>query len=105
MGTGSSMMAGHHAAIPAEYAGLTNPIAADDDSLTRGAAIYAARCASCHGDGGMGDGPAAAGLAPLPAPIAHSSQMLGDDYLYWRISEGGQMEPFDSAMIAWTQQG
>ena len=49
----------------------------------------------------MGDGPAAAGLDPAPAPIAHSSQMLSDDYLYWRISEGGAMEPFNSTMISW----
>jgi mono/diheme cytochrome c family protein len=101
MGMGGGMMARHHAAIPNEYAGLTNPIPADDASIERGAEIYTAQCASCHGDGGMGDGPAAAGLDPEPAAIAHSSQMLGDDYLYWRISEGGAMEPFNSTMIAW----
>jgi mono/diheme cytochrome c family protein len=101
MGMGGGMMARHHATIPAEYAGLTNPIAADDDSLARGAELYAAQCASCHGDGGMGDGPAAAGLDPEPAAIAHSSQMLGEDYLFWRISEGGAMEPFNSTMISW----
>jgi mono/diheme cytochrome c family protein len=56
---GSSMMARHHAAIPDEYAGLTNPILADEASIERGANIYTAQCASCHGDGGMGDGPAA----------------------------------------------
>ena len=95
------MMARHHADIPDEYAGLTNPIAADDASLERGAKIYAAQCVSCHGDGGMGDGPAAAALDPAPAPIAHTGRMLGDDYLFWRISEGGQMEPFNSSMIAW----
>ncbi len=100
-GMGRGMMARHHATIPEEYAGVTNSIAADEDSLARGAEIYAAQCATCHGDGGMGDGPAAAGLDPAPAPIAHTSQMLGDDYLFWRISEGGQMEPFNSTMIAW----
>ena len=101
MGMGGGMMARHHTTIPAEYAGLTNPIPADDASIERGAEIYTAQCASCHGDGGMGDGPAAAGLDPEPAAIAHTSQMLGDDYLYWRISEGGAMEPFNSTMIAW----
>lgn len=100
-GPGGGMMARHHAAIPDEYAGLTNPIPADDASITRGGEIYATNCASCHGDGGMGDGPAAANLDPAPAPIAHTSQMMGDDYLFWRISEGGAMEPFNSSMIAW----
>jgi hypothetical protein len=27
--------------------------------------------------------------------------MMGDSYLFWRISEGGAMEPFNSAMPAW----
>ena len=49
----------------------------------------------------MGDGPAGEGLDPAPAPIAHTSQMMGDAYLFWRISEGGAMEPFNSAMPAW----
>ncbi len=101
MGPGSGMMARHRAVVPAEYAGLTNPILADETSLARGAETYANLCATCHGDGGMGDGPAGASLDPAPAPIAHTSQMLGDDYLFWRISEGGAMEPFNSAMIAW----
>ncbi|MEW6286141.1 MAG: cytochrome c [Chloroflexota bacterium] len=96
---GNGMMERHHAPIPAEYAGLTNPIPADETSLERGAALYATNCASCHGDGGMGDGPAGSALDPAPAPVAHTSQMMADDYLYWRISEGGA--PFGSSMPAW----
>ena len=99
LGMRSGMMARHHATIPAEYAGLSNPVTADEASIQRGAAIYAAQCASCHGDGGMGDGPAGAALDPVPAPIAHSSLMMGDDYLFWRISEGGGV--FGTAMIGW----
>lgn len=102
MGNGmGGMMARHHATIPAEYAGMINPIPADEASIERGAEIYTTHCASCHGDGGMGDGPAAASLDPAPAPIAHTSQMLGDDYLFWRITEGGHEEPFNSGMVAW----
>lgn len=102
MGNGmNGMMARHHATIPEEFAGLINPISADEQSIERGAAIYTTHCANCHGDGGMGDGPAAANLDPVPAPIAHTSQMLGDDYLFWRITEGGHEEPFNSGMVAW----
>jgi mono/diheme cytochrome c family protein len=97
MGPGSGMMARHHAAVPEPYAGLTNPVAADEESLARGEEIYTASCATCHGDGGMGGGPAGASLDP--APVAHTSQMLGDDYLFWRTSEGGA--PFDTTMPAW----
>lgn len=101
MGPGSGMMARHHATIPAEYAGLTNPVTPDEDSLAQGAALYTAQCATCHGQDGLGDGPAAAGLDPAPAPLAHTGRMMGDDYLFWRISEGGAMAPFNSAMPTW----
>jgi mono/diheme cytochrome c family protein len=97
---GNGMMERHHAEIPAGYAGLTNPIPADTESLERGSELYTVNCASCHGDGGMGDGPAGSALDPAPSPIAHSSQMMADDYLFWRISEGGV--PFGTSMPAWT---
>jgi mono/diheme cytochrome c family protein len=100
-GMGNGMMARHQATIPEEYAGLTNPVAADEESLARGAEIYTTYCVVCHGEGGMGDGTGAANLDPAPAPIAHTSRMLGDDYLYWRVSAGGSHDPFNSAMPAW----
>ena len=103
---GGDMMRGgmhhaHHAEIPEEYDGLSNPVTADDDSIQRGGEIFSASCAVCHGDGGMGDGPAAASLDPPVMPIAHTSQMLSDAYLFWRISEGGQGDPLQSSMPAW----
>lgn len=94
-----NMMMRHHATVPDKYAGKTNPIPSNDISLERGSALYATNCASCHGDGGMGDGPAGAALDPAPAPIAHTSQMMADDYLYWRISEGGA--EFATSMPPW----
>ena len=97
---GNDMMERHHAEIPTKYTGLTNPIPADAESLERGGELYTVNCASCHGDGGMGDGPAGSALNPAPSPIAHSSQMMADDYLFWRISEGGV--PFGTSMPAWT---
>jgi len=93
------MMNRHHAQIPAEYAGMKNLVTADDASLERGAELYTTNCASCHGDGGMGDGPVGAALDPAPSPIAHTSQMMADDYLFWRISEGGT--PFGTSMPPW----
>ncbi|MCB9126712.1 MAG: cytochrome c [Ardenticatenales bacterium] len=100
MGMGrDGMGARHHATVPEAYVSLSNPIAPDEESLARGGALYAENCASCHGDGGMGDGPAAAALDPAAAPVAHTSQMMSDSYLFWRISEGGAQ--FDSAMPAW----
>ncbi len=60
-----------------------------DDSINRGARLYAANCALCHGSGGKGDGPAAAGLPMRPADLtaphlfAHTP---GD--LFWWVSNG-----------------
>lgn len=99
MGMGKGMMARHHAQIPAEYADLSNPLEADEESIKRGADVYSLNCASCHGDGGMGDGPAGTALDPAPAAIVHTSQMMSDAYLFWRISEGGAA--FDTSMLAW----
>jgi mono/diheme cytochrome c family protein len=48
---------------------LLNPFAADLAAIDAGAQIYAGNCASCHGDGGRGDGPAAAQLQPPPADL------------------------------------
>ncbi len=101
-GPGSGMMshnmgARHHAQVPEEFAGLTNPIPSDEASLDRGAEIYTAQCATCHGDFGNGDGPGGEALDPAPAAIAHTSQMMSDAYLFWRITEGGIA--FETGMI------
>ena len=66
----NTLMQRHEAPIPGEYAGLINPIPSDDESLARGTEIFNTNCRTCHGDGGMGDGPTAAALDPSPAAIA-----------------------------------
>lgn len=101
LGMNSGMMERHRAPIPAPYKGETSPIVVSDQVLERGAEVFTAHCAVCHGDGGMGDGPTAAALDPAPAPIAHTSQMMGDDYLFWRVSEGGAT--FGTAMPVWKE--
>jgi mono/diheme cytochrome c family protein len=98
-GMGGGMMERHHAQIPEEYASLTNPVLADETSIQRGGEIYVTHCASCHGDGGMGDGPAGTVLDPAPAPIARTSTRMSDAYLFWRVSEG--KASFETSMPAW----
>lgn len=98
MGPGSGMSGRHHAAVPEEYASLGSPELSDSDLVT-GGELYTKMCAACHGEAGMGDGPSAASLDPPPSPVAHTSSMLSDGYLYWRIAEGGG--EFKSTMPAW----
>jgi cytochrome c553 len=86
---------------PAEYASMTNPHEGDDAAAQAGQQIYQTNCASCHGESGLGDGPAAAALDPAPQDLRDNEEGLSDAYLHWRIAEGGQMAPFNSAMPAW----
>jgi mono/diheme cytochrome c family protein len=82
-------------AIPAEYAGMTNPLGAD--AATAGAEIYKTYCAACHGEQGNGDGPAGVGLSPKPKNLPDVAESFGDDYLFWRIAKG---KP-GTSMVGW----
>jgi high-affinity iron transporter len=59
-------------------------------SLARGAEVYQANCASCHGTAGMGDGPLARGLEPKPADLARDSALVDQSPLdfYRRVTIG-----------------
>ena len=99
MGPGHGMMDRHHSVVPEDYVGLVNPRVSYEASLARGEEIYQLHCATCHGDFGNGDGPGGVSMDPKPDPIAHTSQMMSDAYLYWRITEGGK--PFGTGMISY----
>lgn len=86
---------------PPEYRGLNNPIESNPDTISEGEQIFQSNCASCHGEGGEGDGPVASSLDPAPSDLKIAQDDLSDGYLYWRISEGGIGEPFFSSMPAW----
>ena len=83
------------ATVPAEYAGKTNPLGSD--AATAGADVFKTNCVTCHGDNGEGDGIASQSLDPKPANLIDLSKQVGDDYLFWRVSEG---KP-GTSMVAW----
>lgn len=108
-GPGHEMMPGHmHVQTPPAYGGAHVPASAwtDPKMIQRGKAIYETRCAVCHGERGDGRGPAAAGLPVKPPDLGDAgmiAQMPGN-YWFWRVTEGGTVEPFKSqgsAMPAW----
>jgi high-affinity iron transporter len=59
-------------------------------SLARGAAVYQANCAGCHGNAGRGDGPMGPGLDPKPADLADGPALRNQSPLdyYRRITIG-----------------
>ncbi len=88
---------------PAAYAGIRGNRWNDPQAIARGEALYRQHCQACHGTEGRGDGPVAAGLSHPPADLTrhfHTEPGQGDDYLFWRISEGGTAEPFRSQASA-----
>ena len=97
-----------HAPVPVEYRGAPVPSAAwtNQPLIARGKDIYASRCSVCHGEQGDGRGPAAAGL-PLKPPSFLDTRMVNEmagNYWFWRVTEGGLVEPFKSmgsVMPAW----
>ena len=101
---GSGPMGMHHRAmsggVPAPYRGMDNPLSGSDEAIRAGMQLYFEQCAACHGGEGAGNGPAAQGLTPPPANLRFlvNTPMARDDYLFWRISEGGGR--FNSAMPA-----
>jgi len=94
---GSGLIVG----IPSVYAGLHNPLPRTRATITRGAEIYDHYCAACHGNGGLGNGPAGRKADVPPANLAMLSRMpisRWDAFMYWTVTEGGA--PLHTAMPA-----
>jgi mono/diheme cytochrome c family protein len=67
-GCASSGTSGRRTVLPAE------------DPVREGRDAYAARCASCHGPGGRGDGPVVAALRVPPADLTMLAQQSGGKF-------------------------
>lgn len=90
--------------LPMTYQELSNPITASESVLANGHRIYTAYCSTCHGETGIGDGPAGAALDPSPSNIQRLPRMpmmSSDAYLYWTVAEGGL--PIQTGMPAFKQ--
>ena len=77
---------------------LLHPAADPDDlqeEVSRGATVFAANCASCHGSAGKGDSKASASLSPKPANLTaarFSDQRLSS--VLWNGVAGSAMPPW-----------
>jgi mono/diheme cytochrome c family protein len=88
---------------PAEYANARSTRWDDAAAIARGQQLFQTYCVMCHGADGKGTGPIAKALPHPPADLTHHFHRApgdGDAYLFWRVSEGGQVEPFKSSQSA-----
>ncbi len=76
-----------------EAEGLRDPIPGDAASLARGDALFAERCACCHGATGHGGGPVSRFFPPAPDLAYATVRARSDGYLYGTITFGGRAMP------------
>ncbi|MFW5926553.1 MAG: c-type cytochrome [Wenzhouxiangella sp.] len=78
---------------------LQSAWAADPEA---GEAKFKQLCATCHGDAGKGDGPAAAGLDPKPRDMSDTEwqESVDDEHLRTVITEGEPAVGLSSTMTA-----
>lgn len=78
---------------------FTSPTEFAATAIARGARLFAADCAGCHGTEGRGDGAQAAALPVMPADLmALHFQAHSDGDLYWFIGHGFTMRDGTTAM-------
>lgn len=82
--------------IPPGYNALQNPCPRNDETAARGKALFGEHCARCHG--AEGD-PKDAQVKTLDPPAKRLTVGgFTEQYVFWRVEEGGAFEPFASQM-------
>jgi copper transport protein len=67
---------------------IRNPFPPTAESVAIGEPVYATTCVSCHGAGGLGDGPAGVGLPKPPADLLVHVPLHSDTILFEFIRDG-----------------
>jgi len=74
---------------PATAKTIVNPLKADKTLLADATKIFKTQCVTCHGEKGMGDGPASPYLGTKVANLdSKQVQAQTDGEIFWKISEG-----------------
>ncbi len=94
--------------IPDGAAAEPNPVAASPDTMKKGASLYKANCAGCHGPTGLGDGPNADARNRAQRPANLTLSRNPDGVVFYKIWNGRKdpdMPAFKSRMTkdeVWT---
>ncbi len=72
---------------------LRDPVPASDSSVAHGKALFAQRCACCHGPEGHGGGPVSKFFPPAPDLAYVTIRARSDGYLWGTITFGGRAMP------------
>jgi mono/diheme cytochrome c family protein len=75
---------------------MKNPLGSDSKATKDAKIVFTTNCASCHGDKGEGNGPAAAALNPKPKNLTSEKvQQQSDGAIFWKITTG------NPPMVSW----
>jgi mono/diheme cytochrome c family protein len=74
-------------------AAVTNPTPTSDSSLANGRRYYAINCAVCHGDTGLGNGPATKYGMPGISLLTDVTKGRNDGYIYGMMRNGRGLMP------------
>jgi mono/diheme cytochrome c family protein len=85
--------------LPPEYANKKNTVKATPQSIAAGKKLYEAKCLSCHGKTGKGDGDIAKKLQNVKMPDLSTAEFAkdSDQEIFWIISEGSKDQPLMAA--------
>ena len=75
--------------VPKELANKPNPVPITPDTLAKGKEVFTNTCLPCHGEMGLGDGPAAEFMTPKPKPLINNGKVsVPDGVAFWVITNG-----------------
>jgi mono/diheme cytochrome c family protein len=73
---------------------IQNPFKGDAKAIELGKKIFAQQCATCHGSGGKGDGPAGKYLGKkLPDFTSEVFAQQTDGEIFWKVTNGNAPMP------------
>lgn len=72
---------------------LTKPVPATAASIAHGRALFAERCAACHGPEGHGGGPVSKFFPPAPDLAYATIRARSDGFIYGTVTFGGRAMP------------